>query len=43
MPFDTVTLKGHLIDSQTLVNALDDIVAAGATYEIVDLELGTRR
>jgi lysine-ketoglutarate reductase/saccharopine dehydrogenase-like protein (TIGR00300 family) len=43
MPFDTVTLKGHLIDSQALVNALDDIVAAGATYEIVDLELGSRR
>lgn len=43
MPFENVTLKGHIIDSQTLVNALDDIVAVGATYEIMDLEIGTRR
>jgi lysine-ketoglutarate reductase/saccharopine dehydrogenase-like protein (TIGR00300 family) len=42
MPSETVTLQGHIIDSLALPKTLDEIVALGATYEIVELRLGVK-
>src|ERR671916_147065 len=42
MTSETVILQGHIIDSLALPRTLDEIVALGATYEIVELKLGVR-
>lgn len=42
MTSETVILQGHIIDSLALPRTLDEIVALGATYEIVELSLGVR-
>lgn len=42
MTSETVVLKGHIIDSLALPRTLDEIVALGATYEIVELTLGVK-
>ena len=42
MTSETVYLQGHIIDSLALPRTLDEIVALGATYEIVELKLGVR-
>ena len=42
MPSETVTLSGHIIDNLTLPNALDEIVNAGFSYRLIDLNLGVR-
>jgi hypothetical protein len=42
MPSEHVTLQGHIIDSLTLPTVMDEIVELGATYEIVELNLGVR-
>jgi len=38
---EVVRLDGHVVDSLLLAKVLDAIVDAGATYEILDLEMGT--
>jgi len=38
-----VTLSGHIIDSLTLPKVLDEIVAVGGEFEIVELNVGTRQ
>ena len=43
MVSETFTLEGHIIDTLGLANALDEIIERGATYEILDLEIGARR
>ncbi|MFN2587946.1 MAG: TIGR00300 family protein [Actinomycetota bacterium] len=43
MPSETVTLTGHIIDSLALPRTLDEILALGATYEIVELRLGVKQ
>ena len=43
MTSETVILKGHIIDSLALPKTLDEIVALGATYEIVELTLGVKQ
>jgi len=42
MPSETITLTGHIIDNLTLPNVLDEIINAGFTYKLVDLNLGVR-
>lgn len=42
MPSENVTLEGHIIESLTLPKVLDEIVELGATYELVELTIGTR-
>ncbi len=42
MASEHVTLEGHIIDSLTLPTALDEIIALGASFEIVDLQVGTK-
>lgn len=42
MTSETVVLAGHIIDSLALPKTLDEIVALGATYEIVELKLGVK-
>jgi len=37
---ETVEVEGHIIDSLTLAKVLDLILAAGADYEMVDVEIG---
>jgi lysine-ketoglutarate reductase/saccharopine dehydrogenase-like protein (TIGR00300 family) len=39
---ETVTIEGHIIDSLTLPKVLDEVIELGASYEIVDLQIGTR-
>jgi lysine-ketoglutarate reductase/saccharopine dehydrogenase-like protein (TIGR00300 family) len=39
---ETVTIEGHIIDSLTLPKVLDEVIELGATYEIVELRIGTR-
>lgn len=38
---ETVEVRGHIVDSLILAKVLDLIVDAGATYTVVDLDLGT--
>ena len=38
---EVVRLDGHVVDSLLLPKVLDAIVDAGATYEILELEMGT--
>ena len=40
MPIETVRAEGHLIDSGDLQAILTTIVAHGASYEIVRLDVG---
>ena len=42
MPSEHVTIEGHIIDSRTLPKVLDEIVGVGATFEIIELNVGTR-
>src|SRR5687767_8026199 len=42
MPSETVTIEGHIIDSLTLPRVMDEIVELGASYEIVELQLGVK-
>ena len=42
MASETVTIEGHIIDSLTLPRVMDEIVELGATYEIVELQLGVK-
>jgi len=42
LPSEHVTLSGHIIDSLTLPKVLDEIVAVGGDFEIVELNVGTR-
>jgi lysine-ketoglutarate reductase/saccharopine dehydrogenase-like protein (TIGR00300 family) len=42
MPTETISLEGHIIDSQLLARVLDEIVDSDASYEIVDLKLGVK-
>ncbi len=37
---ETVDLEGHIIDSLLLAKVLDVILAAGAEYELLDVEIG---
>lgn len=42
MSSETVILEGHIIDNLTLPQVLDEIIALGASFEIVDLQVGVR-
>jgi lysine-ketoglutarate reductase/saccharopine dehydrogenase-like protein (TIGR00300 family) len=42
VPSEVVTIEGHIIDSLTLPKVLDEVIEVGATYEIVELQIGTR-
>jgi lysine-ketoglutarate reductase/saccharopine dehydrogenase-like protein (TIGR00300 family) len=42
MHSETVTIEGHIIDSLTLPKVLDEIVSAGATFEIAELHIGIK-
>ena len=42
MASEHVTLEGHIIDSLLLPKVLDEVVELGGTFEIVDLQIGTR-
>ena len=42
MTSETVVLQGHIIDSLALPRTLDEVVALGAEYEIVELKLGVK-
>ncbi len=35
MPSENVTLEGHILDTLALPRTMDEIVEAGATYEIL--------
>ena len=43
MPSEHVTLSGHIIDALTLPKVLDEIVAVGGQFEIVEMNVGTRQ
>jgi lysine-ketoglutarate reductase/saccharopine dehydrogenase-like protein (TIGR00300 family) len=43
MDFQTVTLKGHIIDSLILAKVLDTIVMLGGTFTLSDVRVGTKR
>lgn len=42
MASEHVTLEGHIIDGLTLPTVLDEIIALTATFEIVELRVGTK-
>ena len=42
MRSEHVTIRGHIIDSLTLPKVLDEIIELGATFEIVDLQIGVK-
>lgn len=42
MSSEIVVLEGHIIDNLTLPQVLDEIIALGASFEIVDLRIGVR-
>jgi lysine-ketoglutarate reductase/saccharopine dehydrogenase-like protein (TIGR00300 family) len=42
VPSENVTLEGQIIDALTLPTVLDEIIALGASFEILDLQVGTR-
>jgi lysine-ketoglutarate reductase/saccharopine dehydrogenase-like protein (TIGR00300 family) len=42
MTSETVILQGHIIDSLALPKTLDEIVALGAEYDILELRLGVK-
>jgi lysine-ketoglutarate reductase/saccharopine dehydrogenase-like protein (TIGR00300 family) len=39
---ELVTLEGHIIDALTLPTVLDEIIGSNATFEIVELKVGTK-
>jgi hypothetical protein len=43
MFLETIELRGHFIDSLTLPKVLDQIVARGATFNIVEFKIGQKR
>jgi lysine-ketoglutarate reductase/saccharopine dehydrogenase-like protein (TIGR00300 family) len=42
MASETVWLEGHILDSMTLPKVLDEISDLGATFKIVDLQIGAK-
>lgn len=42
-PAATLELEGHIIDSLLLAKVLDEILAAGGDYDIVDVVIGKAR
>lgn len=42
MPTETVEIRGHFIDSLILPKVLDEIVEAGGSFRIVQIEIGHR-
>ncbi|HEV3473548.1 MAG TPA: TIGR00300 family protein, partial [Actinomycetota bacterium] len=40
MASETVTIRGHIIDSLILPKVMDEVVEFGASFEIVDLQIG---
>ena len=42
MASEHVTLEGHIIDALMLPTVLDEIIALGATFEIVELQVGIK-
>ena len=42
MPSETITFEGHIIDSLMLPKVMDEIVELGASYEIIELQLGVK-
>jgi lysine-ketoglutarate reductase/saccharopine dehydrogenase-like protein (TIGR00300 family) len=40
---ENVTLEGHILDSMTLPKVLDEIGDLGATFRILDLQIGAKR
>lgn len=43
MVTETVTLEGHIIDSKTLANVLDDILSFGGEFKILEVHIGQSR
>lgn len=43
MVSETITIEGHIIDSRTLSDALDDINRFGGDFEILEVHIGQRR
>ena len=43
MASESFTLEGHILDNRVLANALDEILERGATYEILQLDIGVKR
>ena len=41
MPSETISLEGHIMDTGTLTRVLDEINACGASFEMLDLQIGT--
>lgn len=42
MPSEVISLEGHIMDNGTLSRVLDEVNAAGAVFEMLDLQLGTQ-
>lgn len=42
MPSEVISLEGHIMDDGTLSRVLDEVNAAGAVFEMLDLQLGTQ-
>jgi len=42
MVSEIVSLEGHLVDSGIMAGVMDEIIDAGASYEILELQLGVR-
>ncbi len=43
MPFETVSLEGHIIDSLTLSKVLDTILRVGGQYQITKFDVGSTK
>ncbi len=43
MPSEELTLEGHIIDSLVLTKVLDDIIAFGGDFRIVEMHVGQER
>ena len=43
MASENFTLEGHILDSLSLASVLDEILERGATYEILELDIGVKR
>ncbi len=43
MPSENVTIEGHIIDSLILPKVVDEVVALGGAYEIVEVRVGAHR
>ena len=42
MPSENITLEGHILDGHLLPKVLDEVLAVGATFEILDLNVGVK-